>query len=447
MQRVAASVLLWLCLTVPAVRAEAPLFLVNSPFEDAGELQPTRIYAVDPATGALTLVGDLGSLHTAVLALASVSGTEFYAVGSDTVADADGTCFSCVLLHVVLDPGSTTPALLEVVGLLRSAGVPVEGMTGLTFRSDGTLWAASEQTDELYRVDPETADLTQVGAVTIDPGGGCGSTVLDVIGGDLTFDALGHLWLWTNTPGTDKGLWELNPANGCAVQSASCPSSRHLAGLAVIGHMDVATQMRGVSANDERLYRVVPGSCPVSGEPGSLPLTLGGEFFNVDRGDMDSPYCANDAACDDGNACTTETCTAGGCDVTAVVCDDGNPCTTDTCAPSSGCRFDSVGPPSEVADVQLSRTTGVTALSWTPQPAPLAYDLAGGSLTALRTDGSVVQAVCLGSSGAPPFQDAGPDPTAGQGFYYLVRAHGTCGAGSYGVASSGAERVPAAPCP
>ncbi len=449
MRRIAASMLLFVSLCIPAARADAPLFLVNSPFDDVGGLQPTRIYGVDPTTGALTLVGDLGSVFTPVLALGAVNATEFYAVGSDTVPDGDGICFTCVLLHVVLDPGSTTPASMAVVGRVQSAGVTVEGMTGLTYRSDGTLWGTSERTDALYRVNTDTAALTLVGPVAIDPGGGCGTEVLDLVGGDRTFDELGHLWIWTNTLGTGKGLWDVNPANGCAVQSASCPGSRNMAGLSVIGHLDADTRLRAATPNDDRLYRVVPGQCPVNGEATSLELTLGGNIFNHDRGDLDSPFCANDAACDDGNACTTETCTAGGCASVEVVCDDGNPCTTDSCAPTSGCVFDPISPAQEVAGVQVGRLDGLTSVSWTPQPPPvIAYDVAGGLLSDLRADRSVVQAACLGSGLAvPTFQDLRPDPAAAEGFYYLVRADTVCGNGSYGAATSGAERTPAAACP
>ena len=49
---------------------------------------------------------------------------------------------------------------------------------------------------------------------------------------------------------------------------------------------------------------------------------------------------ANDAACDDGNACTTgDQCALGQCNEGGVVlaCDDGDPCTLDTCDSLAGC--------------------------------------------------------------------------------------------------------------
>jgi MYXO-CTERM domain-containing protein len=48
---------------------------------------------------------------------------------------------------------------------------------------------------------------------------------------------------------------------------------------------------------------------------------------------------ANGTSCSDGNACNgAETCSAGSCKTTAALtCDDANPCTLDTCVPASGC--------------------------------------------------------------------------------------------------------------
>ena len=47
---------------------------------------------------------------------------------------------------------------------------------------------------------------------------------------------------------------------------------------------------------------------------------------------------ANDSICDDGNACTSDSCAPNGeCQHLAVSCNDGNPCTTDICDASTGC--------------------------------------------------------------------------------------------------------------
>jgi hypothetical protein len=52
-----------------------------------------------------------------------------------------------------------------------------------------------------------------------------------------------------------------------------------------------------------------------------------------------STSCQVEASlCDDGNACTSDTCGSNGeCGHAPVSCDDGNPCTQDLCDPASGC--------------------------------------------------------------------------------------------------------------
>jgi uncharacterized repeat protein (TIGR01451 family) len=52
--------------------------------------------------------------------------------------------------------------------------------------------------------------------------------------------------------------------------------------------------------------------------------------------------CGSPVTCNDGNPCTTDACdpATGACTSTAIACDDGNPCTTDTCgAAAGGCVF------------------------------------------------------------------------------------------------------------
>ena len=44
----------------------------------------------------------------------------------------------------------------------------------------------------------------------------------------------------------------------------------------------------------------------------------------------------NSGSCDDGNACTTELCSGGTCKPTTKACDDGDVCTSDACDPGSG---------------------------------------------------------------------------------------------------------------
>jgi hypothetical protein len=48
--------------------------------------------------------------------------------------------------------------------------------------------------------------------------------------------------------------------------------------------------------------------------------------------------CGVDAECDDGSACTVDTCEGCTCEHRAATCDDGNACTADSCDPVAGCQ-------------------------------------------------------------------------------------------------------------
>jgi hypothetical protein len=103
--------------------------------------------------------------------------------------------------------------------------------------------------------------------------------------------------------------------------------------------------------------------------------------------------------------------------------------------------------PDEARSLGLENA-GATRLTWTPQAQGAIYDVAGGTLSQLRADGAATGASCLaGGQAQPSWDDARPAPPLGDGFYYLVRARNACGAGAYGTASSGAERLPVLPCP
>ena len=64
-----------------------------------------------------------------------------------------------------------------------------------------------------------------------------------------------------------------------------------------------------------------------------------------DCGDGTCAECCGDADCDDGDACTLDTCdrSTGRCAHAPVACDDGNDCTTDACDPAAGCTHANVG--------------------------------------------------------------------------------------------------------
>ena len=101
--------------------------------------------------------------------------------------------------------------------------------------------------------------------------------------------------------------------------------------------------------------------------------------------------------------------------------------------------------PGEVSGIAV--TKGPTELTWTPSGGGV-YDVSGGGVASLRVDGGAVGATCLGDNIAgASWTDGRPDPASGTGYYYLVRAQNVCGAGTYGAATGGGERLPVAACP
>jgi hypothetical protein len=134
--------------------------------------------------------------------------------------------------------------------------------------------------------------------------------------------------------------------------------------------------------------------------------------------------------------------------------------TGDTCDPdidgdgvpnAQDCRpFDAAlaAPSAEVAGLVLARAA-TTSVSWAPLPGDTeSYDLIGGVLSALRSAGASSDASCLvGDVLVASWSDPRPDPAESEGYYYLVRGRNACGAGTYGFATGGSERVPGSPCP
>jgi hypothetical protein len=148
-------------------------------------------------------------------------------------------------------------------------------------------------------------------------------------------------------------------------------------------------------------------------------------------------------SCDDGNACTVDSCDPqAGCQAAPRSCDDGDVCTQDACDPATGCTGTPLGPPGEVTGLHFPSDRQV--LSWDLASAAFGYDVVRGDLAALPV-GSGVE-LCLGAFVSTSATDP-QEPAEAAGYWYLVRGTNTCaGAGTYGEASGGTPRETAA-CP
>jgi hypothetical protein len=267
------------------------MYLVDTNFSD----QRTTINRLDPTTGDMRLAADLGTSFGPVLGLAAADNKVLYATGTDTSTnDACLGLRSCLLLRVELTPDPSFLPGVTVVGPVRTSDGVISEIIGLAFRSDGMLLATSQETDSLYEVDPASGRATLVGEVS-----------LDLHGGDATIDDLGQVWLWSNI-GDASGLYQVDPVTAQASAFQLFPGIS-TAGLAAAGH---AGTLYAARPSGDRLM----GIDPVTGfAVVSLPLTLDGQPFDHARGDLDSPFCGDDAGCDDGNPETNDLCTPGGC--------------------------------------------------------------------------------------------------------------------------------------
>jgi YVTN family beta-propeller protein len=94
------------------------------------------------------------------------------------------------------------------------------------------------------------------------------------------------------------------------------------------------------------------------------------------------------------------------------------------------------GRPTEVSNLAVAGEAP-SILTWDDQVAltgpGVRYEVAGGSLSNLRTVGLQASTSCLaGGLQAPAYGDGRGDPAVGEGYYYLTRASSSCGSGGFG---------------
>jgi len=113
------------------------------------------------------------------------------------------------------------------------------------------------------------------------------------------------------------------------------------------------------------------------------------------------------------------------------------------CAPLDPSASTPPGPPRELR-VDLGPTS---TLTWLAGSSAASHDVAGAPLDDLA-QGGTGSASCL-AAGVPgtSWDDAGPDPSPGQGRYYVVRAVNACGAGDWGEDGGGTPRDLPGACP
>ncbi len=144
------------------------------------------------------------------------------------------------------------------------------------------------------------------------------------------------------------------------------------------------------------------------------------------------------------NACAPNTC---GSQADGSPCNGGVACTTGDACAGGACQPGSpVASPPEINGMRVDGRSNTT-VTWTAPGGPVVYDVASSTLSDLRVNGTTTATCAANDVAITSFGDGRPDPPAGEGYYFIVRAQSTCASGSYGLDSAGAPRVPASACP
>lgn len=157
----------------------------------------TRIYRVDlDATSTranlIEITGSPITLNQVDALAASADGTLLYAIDKDTSKLASITV-----------PGGS----YNLIGTVQEAAGPaISEIVLAAVAPDGTLYAASQNTDNIYTVSTSTAVAVSKGKVFN------GVTALDLSGADLVFATDGSMYIWTNAnkSGAPNGLYVVN---------------------------------------------------------------------------------------------------------------------------------------------------------------------------------------------------------------------------------------------
>ena len=164
-------------------------------------------------------------------------------------------------MYVTMNPYDATPAFSAQIALNEAPGE----VTGAVFSPQGELLISSQTKKAIFIVDLVTKDLIQY------------DNYAPVFGGDIAYSADGTLYLVTNTGGA---LYEVHPegiANDVLIANTATKKNT---GMAITADDQLIISVHGHSALT--LFNT-DGTAA-----GSIPLTLNGEPFTLDYGDMAS---------------------------------------------------------------------------------------------------------------------------------------------------------------
>jgi len=193
----------------------------------------------------------------------------------------------------------------------------------------------------------------------------------------------------------------------------------------------------------EGIVEIPPGGL-VTGAPIQLVSDLGARNLYGD----DPEIAAKKLPADEWKKSRIDTVTLGAVDLCHnVICTPIDEChVAGVCNPEDGICSN---PPIELPEVTGLSVNGatITQIAWDDMGTGMEYDVASGLIGDLQLDGGTVSAGCLDSLVSGTGTSDSGQPSAGTGVYYIVRTHGVCGPGPYGLSSSNIPREPADACP
>lgn len=155
------------------------------------------------------------------------------------------------------------------------------------FSPGGTLYVASEDTDDVYTMNPTTGVASRIGPVVVNMGQ-ANETVVHERGADMAFTAAGTPYIWTNTAnGTNapSGLYELTlPAVNGKISAAFVGSMPNdfFTGDAI--RANGFGDLTGSSHDGHIHVQSLTSAADVGGSP--YPMYLDGQPYAYSYGDM-----------------------------------------------------------------------------------------------------------------------------------------------------------------
>jgi hypothetical protein len=229
------------------------------------------------------------------------------------------------------------------------------------------------------------------------------------------------------------GRWGLNENGGATAGDSVGPTAENgtLTNGPAWSAADRAPLASGLCA-----HTPAPGCVPCNGDEECLDTNVcnGAETCSAGICQPGTPL-----SCDDGDACTTDSCDAAdGCEHAVVSCDDGVACTADSCSPALGCAHVSTCAPGSSCDLATGQCQDHCAVAGDcDDGSACTTDVCNGGNAAALNFGGLSDYVSMGAA-------AGEGALGARAFTLeaWIRRDGASWGGTTGTGTGGVTAVP-----